>query len=159
MMIAKNFIYTPRLDSISLFTDLLDYGNYKKALQESEKVLRKHPDSNNAKVTAVNILVHYYVLVSYNVVYAGRPWHHRFYVLYNGSLFLSIMTSHTSYLVLLKVLKALALLRLGKAADGAPLVKDVHQCKPSDESTLQVLNIIYKETNQCKRNIDKSIVI
>ena len=33
-----------------LFSDLLDYGNYKKALQESEKVLRKHPDSTNAKV-------------------------------------------------------------------------------------------------------------
>lgn len=50
----------------------------------------------------------------------------------------------------LQALKALSLLRLGRSADSAPLVKDVHQTKPCDESTLQVLNIIYKETHECK---------
>ncbi|XP_067935539.1 N-alpha-acetyltransferase 25, NatB auxiliary subunit-like isoform X2 [Watersipora subatra] len=75
--------------------DCLDYGNYKKALQESEKVLKKHPASNTAKS-----------------------------------------------------LKALAMIRLGRIEEALPIAESVHSTKPSDESTLQVLNICYKEANK-----------
>lgn len=34
----------------NVLIDCLDYGNYKKALQESDRVLKKHPTSHNAKV-------------------------------------------------------------------------------------------------------------
>ncbi|KAF6039923.1 psidin [Bugula neritina] len=75
--------------------DLLDFGNYKKALQEAEKVLKKHPNSNSAKS-----------------------------------------------------LKGLSLIRLGRLRDGYDIIKEVHDTKPADESTLQVLTVCYKELNK-----------
>ena len=34
-----------------IVVDCMDFGNYKKALQESDRILKKHPDSNAAKVS------------------------------------------------------------------------------------------------------------
>ena len=39
--------------------DSLDFGNYKKALSEVEKVLKKHPNSNTAKVCQLLIFLVY----------------------------------------------------------------------------------------------------
>jgi N-terminal acetyltransferase B complex non-catalytic subunit len=73
-------------------TDFIDAANYKKALQEVEKVLKKQKDFLCAKV-----------------------------------------------------LKALALLRLGREAESASLLQEVYNQSPGDDATLQAMTICYRE--------------
>ncbi|KAH9503147.1 N-alpha-acetyltransferase 25, NatB auxiliary subunit [Bulinus truncatus] len=47
-----------------------------------------------------------------------------------------------------KVLKALALLRMGRHAEGSSLLAAIHQSEPTDEQTLNAMSICYKETQQ-----------
>ncbi|XP_063231904.1 LOW QUALITY PROTEIN: N-alpha-acetyltransferase 25, NatB auxiliary subunit [Bacillus rossius redtenbacheri] len=75
--------------------DWLDNGNNKKALQEADKVLKKQPQSQCAKV-----------------------------------------------------LKALALLRLGKEDECAALLESVRAESPVNEATLQAMTICYKEMHK-----------
>ncbi|KAK0171898.1 hypothetical protein PV328_005290 [Microctonus aethiopoides] len=75
--------------------DWLDNGNNKKALQEAEKVLRKQPNNQCARV-----------------------------------------------------LKALALLRLGKENDCQVIMDKVRSEVPCEDSTLQAMSICYKEIHQ-----------
>ncbi|XP_012253045.2 N-alpha-acetyltransferase 25, NatB auxiliary subunit [Athalia rosae] len=75
--------------------DWLDNGNNKKALQEAEKVLRKQPSNQCARV-----------------------------------------------------LKALALLRLGKEDDCQMIMEKVRAEIPCDDSTLQAMSICYREIHQ-----------
>lgn len=49
---------------------------------------------------------------------------------------------------LLQSLKSLSLIRLGKLEEGITLADQVRSQKPSDDSTLQVLTIGYKEVNK-----------
>jgi len=77
--------------------DCLDNGNNKKALQETEKLLRKQKDFQCAKV-----------------------------------------------------LKCLALLRLGRNKESADLLSEVHSEMPIDDSTLQAMTICYREMNKSK---------
>lgn len=51
-----------------------------------------------------------------------------------------------------QALKGLALVRLGRWEDGANVLKEVHEAKPTDESTLQVITIAYKELNKSKND-------
>lgn len=75
----------------------MDNGNNKKALQEADKVLKKHPSNQCAKV-----------------------------------------------------LKALALLRLGKENEGQVIMDKVRSEVPCEDSTLQVMSICYREIHQRK---------
>lgn len=52
--------------------------------------------------------------------------------------------------LLLQVLKALALLRLGKHDDSSNLLDEVHAQHPIDEATLQAMCICYRETYKCR---------
>jgi len=47
-----------------------------------------------------------------------------------------------------KVLKALALMRMGREEEAQPLIDSVLNESPTDESTLQAMNIAYKELQQ-----------
>ncbi|KAK0047677.1 N-alpha-acetyltransferase 25 NatB auxiliary subunit [Biomphalaria pfeifferi] len=47
-----------------------------------------------------------------------------------------------------KVLKALALLRMGRHAEGSSLLSTIHQSEPTEEQTLNAMSICYKETQQ-----------
>ena len=49
-----------------------------------------------------------------------------------------------------KVLKALALMRMGREDEAQPLIDSVLEESPTDESTLQAMNIAYKELQQRK---------
>lgn len=49
-----------------------------------------------------------------------------------------------------KALKGLALMRLGKIDESNAIIDQIVSEKPSDESTLQVLSFIFKETNEGK---------
>lgn len=77
--------------------DWLDNGNNKKALQEADKVLKKHPSNQCAKV-----------------------------------------------------LKALALLRLGKEDECQVILNEVRSEVPCEDSTLQAMSICYREIHQRK---------
>ncbi|CAG2164368.1 unnamed protein product [Oppiella nova] len=77
------------------WTDCLDNGNNKKALQEADKVLKKQKD-----------------------------------------------------LVCAKVLKSLALLRLGRQEESLRLLQEVHSDSPTDDSTLQAMTICYRELHK-----------
>ena len=81
----------------NFFSDYLDNGNNKKALQEADKVLKKQPDFPCCKV-----------------------------------------------------LKALALMRMGREDEAQPLIDSVLDESPTDESTLQAMNIAFKELQQRK---------
>ena len=50
----------------------------------------------------------------------------------------------------LKVLKSLALLRMGKNAESLTLAQEVVALKPCDESTLQALSICFREMQKRK---------
>jgi N-terminal acetyltransferase B complex non-catalytic subunit len=89
-----------RLCNISFFLasvvpDRLDNGNNKKALQEADKVLKKHPNNQCARV-----------------------------------------------------LKALALLRLGKEDECQTIIDKVRSEVPCEDSTLQAMSICYREIHQ-----------
>ncbi|KAG7208761.1 hypothetical protein KM043_014956 [Ampulex compressa] len=75
--------------------DWLDNGNNKKALQEADKVLRKHPSNQCARV-----------------------------------------------------LKALALLRMGKENECQVIIDEVRSEVPCEDSTLQAMSICYREIHQ-----------
>ncbi|KAJ8681185.1 hypothetical protein QAD02_016972 [Eretmocerus hayati] len=75
--------------------DRLDNGNNKKALQEADKLLKKHPDNQCARV-----------------------------------------------------LKALALLRLGKDDECSTIIEKVRSETPCEDSTLQAMSICYREIHQ-----------
>ncbi|KZS15079.1 Phagocyte signaling-impaired protein [Daphnia magna] len=75
--------------------DWLDNGNNKKALQEAEKVLKKQPNLQCAKV-----------------------------------------------------LKALAMVRLGKSEEAQIILKDVQLEEPCEDATLQAMAICYRETHR-----------
>ncbi|KAK3804416.1 hypothetical protein RRG08_006716 [Elysia crispata] len=47
-----------------------------------------------------------------------------------------------------KVLKALALLRMGRMPEGNSLLAEVHKSEPMEEQTLNAMSICYKETHQ-----------
>lgn len=47
-----------------------------------------------------------------------------------------------------KALKGLALMRLGKIDESNAIIDQIVSEKPSDDSTLQVLSFIFKETNE-----------
>ena len=47
-----------------------------------------------------------------------------------------------------KVLKSLALMRMGREAESQPLLDSVLDESPTDESTLQAMNIAFKELQQ-----------
>ncbi|BFZ19068.1 hypothetical protein BsWGS_22107 [Bradybaena similaris] len=47
-----------------------------------------------------------------------------------------------------KVLKALALIRMGQMSKGSALLAQIHQTEPTDEQTLSAMSICYKETQQ-----------
>merc|ERR1712110_686394 len=47
-----------------------------------------------------------------------------------------------------KVLKALALLRMGRLSEGSSLLSTIHSSQPTDEQTLSAMAICYKETQQ-----------
>ena len=81
----------------NFFSDYLDNGNNKKALQEADKVLKKQLDFPCCKV-----------------------------------------------------LKALALMRMGREDEAQPLIDSVLDESPTDESTLQAMNIAFKELQQRK---------
>jgi N-terminal acetyltransferase B complex non-catalytic subunit len=49
-----------------------------------------------------------------------------------------------------KVLKALALMRMGREEEAQPLIDSVLNESPVDESTLQAMNIAFKELQQRK---------
>ena len=49
-----------------------------------------------------------------------------------------------------QVLKALALLRMGRLPEGSSLLSAIHSSQPTDEQTLSAMAICYKETQQCK---------
>ena len=49
-----------------------------------------------------------------------------------------------------KVLKALALMRMGREEEAQPLIDSVLNESPTDESTLQAMNIAFKELQQRK---------
>ena len=51
---------------------------------------------------------------------------------------------------MLQVLKALALLRLGRHDESMQLLQDVHAQSPSEESTLLAMGIAYRELHKCK---------
>lgn len=80
--------------------DWLDFGNNKKALQEADKVLKKQPGHQCARV-----------------------------------------------------LKALALLRLGKENECQVIMDKVRMEIPCDDSTLQAMSICYREIHQRKLRI------
>lgn len=84
-------------------SDWLDNGNNKKALQEADKVLRKQPSNQCARV-----------------------------------------------------LKALALLRLGKENECQVIMDKVRSEVPCEDSTLQAMSICYRETHQ--RKFSESLV-
>jgi N-terminal acetyltransferase B complex non-catalytic subunit len=44
-----------------------------------------------------------------------------------------------------KVLKSLALMRMGRETEAVPILDSVLEESPTDESTLQAMNIAYKE--------------
>ncbi|GFO09844.1 N-alpha-acetyltransferase 25, natb auxiliary subunit-like [Plakobranchus ocellatus] len=50
-----------------------------------------------------------------------------------------------------KVLKALALLRMGRMSEGNSLLAEVHKSEPMEEQTLNAMSICYKETHQYSR--------
>lgn len=77
--------------------DRLDNGNNKKAIQEADKVLKKHPNNQCARV-----------------------------------------------------LKALALLRLGKEDECRMIIDKVRTEVPCEDSTLQAMSICYREIHQRK---------
>ncbi|XP_053986052.1 N-alpha-acetyltransferase 25, NatB auxiliary subunit [Hylaeus anthracinus] len=89
---VENIVNERRLRPIY---DWLDNGNNKKALQEADKVLKKHPSNQCAKV-----------------------------------------------------LKALALLRLGKENECQIIMDEVRLEVPCEDSTLQVMSICYREIHQ-----------
>lgn len=45
----------------------------------------------------------------------------------------------------IQALKSLTLVRLGKDQEAVTLLKEVRECKPSDESTLLALTACYRE--------------
>uniref|UniRef100_A0A0B7AIK1 Uncharacterized protein n=1 Tax=Arion vulgaris TaxID=1028688 RepID=A0A0B7AIK1_9EUPU len=47
-----------------------------------------------------------------------------------------------------KVLKALALIRMGQMSKGSELLEEIHHSEPTDEQTLSAMSICYKETQQ-----------
>ncbi|XP_035829223.1 N-alpha-acetyltransferase 25, NatB auxiliary subunit [Aplysia californica] len=47
-----------------------------------------------------------------------------------------------------KVLKALALLRMGRVSEGSSMLTAIHASEPTDEQTLSAMAICYKETQQ-----------
>lgn len=49
-----------------------------------------------------------------------------------------------------KALKALALLRSGKAPEGEVLLKEIMQAQPADDPTLQAMTICYREMQKRK---------
>ena len=49
-----------------------------------------------------------------------------------------------------KALKALALLRSGKAAEGEVLLEEIMQAQPADDPTLQAMTICYREMQKRK---------
>ncbi|XP_072043976.1 N-alpha-acetyltransferase 25, NatB auxiliary subunit-like [Amphiura filiformis] len=53
-----------------------------------------------------------------------------------------------------KVLKSLALLRMGKSAESFTLTQDVVAMKPSDEPTLQALSICFREMQKPEQIVD-----
>ncbi|CAL1537069.1 unnamed protein product [Lymnaea stagnalis] len=50
-----------------------------------------------------------------------------------------------------KVLKALALLRMGRHSEGSSLLETIHQSEPTEEQTLNAMSICYKETQQYEK--------
>ncbi|KAI0241030.1 N-alpha-acetyltransferase 25, NatB auxiliary subunit [Lamellibrachia satsuma] len=53
-----------------------------------------------------------------------------------------------------KVLKGLALLRLGRQEDCVSMIEEVHDQHPTDEQTLQAMTICYKELNELRSIAD-----
>ena len=51
----------------------------------------------------------------------------------------------------IQVLKALALLRLGRHDDSSVMLQEVHSQHPTDEATLQAMAICYREIHKCKK--------
>jgi len=49
-----------------------------------------------------------------------------------------------------QVLKALALLRLGRQDESTVLLGEVHGQHPTDDATLQAMSICYREVHRCK---------
>ena len=49
----------------------------------------------------------------------------------------------------LQVLKALALLRVGKQDESCILMEEVHVQQPTEEATLQAMSICYRELYKC----------
>lgn len=56
----------------------------------------------------------------------------------------------------IQALKSLTLVRLGKDQEAVTLLKEVRECKPSDESTLLALTACYRELR--KRNFNSIYV-
>lgn len=86
-----------RYEASLWISDWLDNGNNKKALQEADKVLKKHPTNQCARV-----------------------------------------------------LKALALLRMGKENECQVIMDKVRSEVPCEDSTLQAMSICYREIHQRK---------
>lgn len=93
----RGYITAVRCEALASVADWLDNGNNKKALQEAEKVLKKHPSNQCARV-----------------------------------------------------LKGLALLRLGKETECLTIIDKVRSEVPRDDSTLQAMTICYREIQQRK---------
>ena len=55
-----------------------------------------------------------------------------------------------SLVYFIQVLKALALLRLGRHDAGVTLLEEVHDQHPTDDNTLQAMGICYRETNRSR---------
>lgn len=92
-----SFYNSTRYEVSFWISDWLDNGNNKKALQEADKVLKKHPTNQCARV-----------------------------------------------------LKALALLRMGKENECQVIMDEVRSEVPCEDSTLQAMSICYREIHQRK---------
>lgn len=95
-------------------TDWLDNGNNKKALQETEKLLKKQPNLQCARVFKMER---------------------------------NIDSTRLTFQCF-QVLKALAMIRLGRAEEAHVILKEVQLEEPCDDATLQGMVICYRETHR-----------
>ena len=130
------------MGSLSLGIDAIDNGHNKKAVQMADKILKKQDGLHCAKVCVCLSVCLPVSLATCSLLLSPCLYFH--WHVCNESTAPPIPYTST------KALKGIALLRMGRQDEAAPVMDEVLKACPVDQATLQAATMYYRETGECE---------
>ncbi|XDV54833.1 hypothetical protein PO909_023036 [Leuciscus waleckii] len=148
-MAARGHVQDPNDRRLRPIYDYLDNGNNKMAIQQADKLLKKHKDLHCAKSAEIGprrLFSGRFDMLNRRRAVGERENSDWLFSLVNESL--HVNNSKTASKEVKPVLKAIGLQRTGRQEEAFTLAQEVAVLEPTDDNSLQALTILYREMHR-----------